>query len=134
MRENSVVFPAPLSPSSAVKEPAGTVRLTPSSARRAPKAWLTPSTLSAASSELSLGCKGGLRSGRASLSRRDRHTPGIAADRDRLHHAQAVCVDHRDIAGHAVGREQQLAVGPEGQVPDALPDQEVFFHLIGLAV
>src|SRR5919199_4159732 len=69
MRENSVVFPAPLSPSSAVKEPAGTVRLTPSSARRAPKAWLTPSTLSAASSELSLGCKGGLRSGRASLER-----------------------------------------------------------------
>ena len=42
--ENSVVLPAPFSPSSAVKRDCGTVRLTSWSAWRDPYAWLTSRT------------------------------------------------------------------------------------------
>ncbi len=45
--EKRVVLPAPFKPSRAVKEPAGTVKLTRSSAIRVPKEWLKPSMRSA---------------------------------------------------------------------------------------
>src|SRR4051794_30152163 len=52
----------------------------------------------------------------------DGQPPGIAADRDRFYHGQAVDIDHRDIIADAVAGEQLFLVGRQGQMPDAPPD------------
>ena len=48
---------------------------------------------------------------------------------NRLHHGQARHVDHRDVVAVAVGHEQQLLVRREGELPDPLPDQQIFLDL-----
>src|SRR6185295_12988446 len=48
---------------------------------------------------------------------------------DRAQHAELFNVDHRDVVGGSVGGEQQLVVGREGKLPDALADEEVFLDL-----
>src|SRR5262249_17312711 len=59
------------------------------------------------------------------------HAPGISANLDRAHDPELVDVDHRDVAGGAVGGKQQLLVGGKGQLPDTLADQEVLFDFEG---
>ena len=43
-------------------------------------------------------------------------------------------VDHRHVVADAVGGVEPLAVGRESHVPDALADQQVFLHLVGLGI
>ena len=65
---------------------------------------------------------------------RNGDAPGIGADRHGADRPEAGDVDHRDVVGDAVGRQQVLLVGREGHLPDALADEQVLLDLKGLLV
>src|SRR5260221_3268613 len=73
------------------------------------------------------------RSSRADLGTDD-HTPGLFADRHRLEDTLIGDVNDRDVVADAVGRDQTAFVCIKGEVPDALSDQQIAFHLVGLCV
>src|SRR5258708_5929047 len=72
--------------------------------------------------------------GRTVSSRPNDHAPGLIADRYRFGHAQIWHVDLGNVVADAVGGVEPALVVIEGEVPDALPDQEILLHLISLGV
>src|SRR5260221_12743241 len=73
------------------------------------------------------------RSSRADLGTDD-HTPGLFPNRHRLEDTLIGDVNDRDVVADAVGRDQTAFVCIKGEVPDALSDQQIAFHLVGLRV
>ena len=55
--------------------------------------------------------------------------PGKGADRNGLQHLEARDVDDRDVIGDAIGGQQIFLVRREGEMPDALADEQIFFDL-----
>src|ERR1044072_7363347 len=60
--------------------------------------------------------------------------PRAVPDFNGLNHTVRSRVDHRDIVGEAVGGVDFLAVGRDGQPPDALPRGDVRQYLESLGV
>ena len=59
----------------------------------------------------------------------DGDAPGVAADFDGFDRLEGRDVDGGDVVGDAVGGEEDVVFGRQGQVPNALTDEDVFFHL-----
>src|SRR3712207_6469268 len=70
----------------------------------------------------------------AAASGPQRRAPGKAADLDGPDRLPVRHVDHGDVARDAIGGEELLARGVEGQVPDTAADEDVVFDLVGLGV
>src|SRR5918994_1896417 len=75
-----------------------------------------------------------MASSRSVSLRSDGDAPGKAADRYRLRDPQPLRVDDRNVVRGPIRREEKLLVGREGELPDALPDEQVALDLVGLAV
>src|SRR5260221_5488673 len=143
MSENSVVLPAPLRPSKVRRWPRPIASETSRSTSRPPNAWLTPATTRGAAAFCAvIGVAASMAPLRllpldddtARPSWPHDHAPGLVADRHRLDDTEIRHVDHRHIVADAIGRIEAALVAVEGEGPDALPDQEIFLHLVGLRI
>src|SRR5579864_4774174 len=132
MSENSVVLPAPLSPSSVKRWPRSIVSDTSHSTSRPAKAWLTPVTASGGA--VPCAATGVVSMAPLRRSWPHHHAPRLVADRYRFEHLESRHVDHRDVVADAVGRVEPALVAVEGKVPHALADLQVFLHFVGLRV
>src|SRR5438067_8575595 len=130
-----MLLPAPLRPSSTVNVAGRSAKLTLSSAWREPYQWLRPSTASAASADFMscISARCSLRSQPASMPGNG-DAPGKLAHLDGLDHFEGRNVDHGDVVREAVRGEQIFLVRRERQVPDPLPDQQVFLHFVRRAI
>src|SRR5438477_2035206 len=66
--------------------------------------------------------------------RRHNDAPGIAPHLNRFDDAQLLQVDHGHVIRCAVGGEQELFIGRQGELPHTLADEQIFLDLEGLSL
>ena len=129
MSDSSVVFPAPLRPSTAVKRPL-----------RNGQGDVVQDTALAIGVADAIHRQGGREGGDCVRGRHDVHcgdttTPqGSRPTGIDFTTFSRRDVDDRNIVGQPVGGQQVFFVRGERHLPDPLPDQQVFFHRSGLRI